>query len=97
MIERAATWGQKADRRSRMTLMLFLLMFLTVTYNVKARQQQAGGSPGIATQSRTFRAPTDDEVTYYDSCFYPYSAVVSGNTNFFIILFISSYSLSSGG
>ena len=45
-----------------MTLMLSLVMFLTVTASVEARQQQAGGSPVIATRSRTFRAPTDDEV-----------------------------------
>ena len=50
-----------------MSLMLFLVMFLTVTASVEARQQQGGGSPVINTNTRTFRAPTNDEVTFPDS------------------------------
>ena len=50
-----------------MSLILSLVMFLTVTASVEARQQQAGGSPVINTNTRTFRAPTNDEVTFPDS------------------------------
>ena len=51
----------------RRSLMLSLVMFLAVTASVEARQQQAGGSPVINTNTRTFRAPTNDEVTFTDS------------------------------
>ena len=71
----------------RMILILSLVMLLTVTASVEARQQQAGGSPVINTNTRTFRAPTNDEVTFPNS----YSAAIIVTQKIGFIYFFASF------